>query len=558
MKDTVAVPDMNGAGGVRGGRVVELPEGSPQWEPPLSLGELTAARFPVDAFAPWLRDFINAEAIATQTPPDLAAMLALAILAVACTGRVRLRVSPGHEEPLNLFTVTVLAPGNRKSAVFSDVTAPVEAFEAEEALRMREPIASALQRRRILDARLKRAEEKAASAGDSETGKRSEEAARIRRERDETIVPAAPRLIADDCSPEKLASLLSEQGGRIGLLSAEGGVFDIMAGRYAKNGAANLDVYLKGHAGDSLRVDRVGRPAEYIQRPGLTIGLAIQPEVLEGLISRSEFHGRGLTARFLYAIPRSLVGHRDSDPPPMPDATREAYAAGIRRLLQLPTGTTVEGAPAPHILTLSEDARQAVLEFARRLEPRLAKYGDLALITEWASKLVGAACRIAGLLHMSDSVETPAPLEVPVSRAAVERAVRVADYLTNHALAAFGEMGADPCLEHARHLLGWIEHTRTTTFSARELLQAVKGRVKTMDEMRAALALLEEHRFVRLQAALTPSGPGRPPSPTYEVTPHLRRAKSSQSSELARTANSEDIENYFSGECPREFEAYDR
>ena len=38
---------------------------------------------------------------------------------------------------------------------------------------------------------------------------------------------------------------LAEQGGRIALLSDEGGVFDMMAGRYARQGILNLDVYLK-------------------------------------------------------------------------------------------------------------------------------------------------------------------------------------------------------------------------------------------------------------------------------------------------------------------------
>ena len=73
-------------------------------------------------------------------------------------------------------------------------------------------------------------------------------------------IKAPPRLIVDDASPEKIASLLCEQGGRLALFSAEGGIFDILAGRYTSNGMANFDVFLKGHAGDPIRVDRIGRP----------------------------------------------------------------------------------------------------------------------------------------------------------------------------------------------------------------------------------------------------------------------------------------------------------
>jgi replicative DNA helicase len=38
-----------------------------------------------------------------------------------------------------------------------------------------------------------------------------------------------------------------------------------MAGRYNQQVGPNLGVYLKGHAGDLLRVDRRGRPPEYVE-----------------------------------------------------------------------------------------------------------------------------------------------------------------------------------------------------------------------------------------------------------------------------------------------------
>lgn len=75
---------------------------------------------------------------------------------------------------------------------------------------------------------------------------------------EEITVPVLPRLVADDVTPEAVASLLAEQGGRLAVLSAEGGILATLAGRYS--GAPNLEVFLKGHAGDLLRVDRKGRP----------------------------------------------------------------------------------------------------------------------------------------------------------------------------------------------------------------------------------------------------------------------------------------------------------
>ncbi len=80
------------------------------------------------------------------------------------------------------------------------------------------------------------------------------------------VPPLPPRLIADDVTTEAAASLLAEQGGRLAVLSAEGGIFSTLAGRYS-GGVPSLEVFLKGHAGDLLRVDRKGRPAEHVSAP---------------------------------------------------------------------------------------------------------------------------------------------------------------------------------------------------------------------------------------------------------------------------------------------------
>ena len=137
-------------------------------------------------------------------------------------------------------------------------------------------------------------------------------------------MPPVPRWLVDDATPEALAGLLATYG-RIALLSPEGDVFDQMAGRYNQAAGPNLGVYLKGHAGDLLKVDRRGRPPEYVERPCLTIGLTVQPEVLRGLAGRPGFGGRGLLARFLYSLPRQ-PGRPPPDPAPHPSHRRSPTA----------------------------------------------------------------------------------------------------------------------------------------------------------------------------------------------------------------------------------------
>jgi len=119
----------------------------------------------------------------------------------------------------------------------------------------------------------------------------------------------APRLFTGDVTAERLQALLVEHQERMAVLSDEAGIFLIMAGMYS-GGIANLDVFLQGHAGTPMRVDRADRSA-HIDKPALTFGLALQPGVLADVASSRRFRDSGLLARFLFALPQSNVGGRD-------------------------------------------------------------------------------------------------------------------------------------------------------------------------------------------------------------------------------------------------------
>jgi replicative DNA helicase len=253
------------------------------WEPPAHLGTATALPpFPVEALPDFLAAWVRAEAIATQTPPDLPGMLVLAALATAAGGLARIQVRPGWQEPLNLFVVIALPPGSRKSAVFADVTRPLVRLDRDELARMRPLVVEAMTKKTAAEKTASKAIERVASAKTEDPAAELAKAITAQAEAEAIMVPPLPRLLADDTTAEALASLLADQGGRIALLSAEGGPFDAMAGRY-QGGGVYLDPYLKGHAGDELRVDRKGRSAEYIAQPALTVGLAVQPDVLRKL-----------------------------------------------------------------------------------------------------------------------------------------------------------------------------------------------------------------------------------------------------------------------------------
>jgi replicative DNA helicase len=300
-----------------------------------------------------------------------------------------------------------------------------------------------------------------------------------------------------------------------------------MAGRYNQAGP-NLGVYLKGHAGDLLKVDRRGRPPEYVERPCLTIGLAVQPEVLRGLAGRPGFGGRGLLARFLYSLPESLVGRRQPGAPPVVAAVADRYALELQALAATLT-MPAAGDDGPALLTFDQAAGELLLGFERDLEPRLAAgSGDLAHLAGWAAKLAGATCRLAGLLHLAGHLRDG--WARPIGAETFAAAVRLADYLVEHARAVFDLMGADPRVDDARWLLDWIGRTNLTQFTRRDAhVAAPRGRFPKATNLDPALALLQEHAYLRrVDADPAGSKGGRPPSPRFLVNPLPRATEPTQ------------------------------
>jgi replicative DNA helicase len=431
---------------------------------------------------------------------------------------------PGWREPANLFTAVVMPPGSRKSIVFKHVTRPVCDFEEKTTLDKAPEIAEQQTKFKIHEQRVNKLQQEAAKAkGDDFDGcladamKAAQDLASIK-------VPAALKLLADDATPEALATLLVNQGGRMALMSPEGDVFDMMSGRYSQ-GVPNLGVYLKGHAGDPIRVDRSGRLSEMISAPALTIGIAVQPEVLHGLTERPGFRGRGLLGRFLYSLPPNNLGKRNTDEsPPVPSNVEADYRNCVKQLLNL-SPETIEEEIEPAVLKFSEGAKAVIREFMAWLEPQLAPDGELGSMTDWAGKLAGAVARLAGILYIMElagASSVHSPLQVPKGRFIPERyitqALKFADYFLAHARAAFAEMGADPVVEGAKHILAWIDRTGVTEFTKREAFQGTKGRFHKVSAMEPGLELLVSHGHIREETNQGSKSRGRP-SVRYTANP---------------------------------------
>lgn len=468
----------------------------------------------------WAGDYARAIAADTETPPELAAGMVLIACATAAARRLRVMVKPGYFEPCNLWAVVALPPGNRKSAVQSAATAPLIAWERDQAKLMEPDIKRLTSEYKTMEARAKEKRSKAAKEKDNrKAGELAEEAADI--EADLPDIPAQLQIWTSDATPERLGSLLAEQNECIAWLSSEGGVFDLLQGRYS-NGIPNLDLVLKAHSGDAERVDRGSRPPVFLKRPRLSIGLSPQPDVLRGLASKPGFRGRGLLGRFLYLLPPSPLGFRPLQSNPVPEGVRDAYNAGLRSMLDWESIIDEHGDEQPHLLRLSNEAYTEHHAFAKAIEVQMQPGQDLEHFTDWAGKAPGAAARLAGVLHGIKHAHGK-PWEAAITAETMTEALEIMGVITRHSLAALDMMGADPSIAAARVVWDWIERGRLNRFTVREAFNALRGSFPRVAMLRCALDALEERGY--LEVIEPPrDGPGRPPSPIVRVRPDIAKA----------------------------------
>ncbi len=512
------------------------------WEVPTPLDDTERQAFPIEAMAPFgpFGPFSLGLADFTQTPIDLAATTALGTLSAAAGGKFEVEIDPGYIEPVHLFILSLLQSGSRKSAVFRGCTTPIVAWERDRNAEKLREFAVWESRRRINQAKLKGMEATLSSPDKrrSKTGPLPNlddlalQADALARELASDRPPRVTRVVVDDITPERIASVLAEQDGSVAVMSPEGGFFGNIGGRYSD--IPSLETMLKAHAGDDIRVDRQGRAGETVPRPALTVCISAQPEVAAELGKIPGFRGKGGAARFLVSMPKSNLGHRRVSVPPMPPATAAAWARCITRVLEMtPAGRDqYDGYPVPHRIRLSDQARAEHLRFREEIEPELSEFGYLGDLSDWASKLAGNAARIAGLLHIASTPEGQAPQNRPISVETMRSSIMVCEYFISHAFIFFDAMASDDGSETSaarivlEELRDMAQAAQAPRVGRRDLQRRLRkrSRFKESKSLDAPLERLENHGFIQITTERT----GGRSSKTIHINPLAQKAQKAQ------------------------------
>ncbi|MEI6730189.1 MAG: DUF3987 domain-containing protein, partial [Pseudomonadota bacterium] len=422
-----------------------------KWEAPIVFSELEIPEIPEILLPDNLQDYASSLTKAAEVSSGMVVAAILGILSVALCKKFVVSPKDGWFEPINIYPLVALPPASNKSLILKNVTFPLIEWEKEQKA-IKEP-----EVKRKLS--LRKSEEKIIEGMRTQLTKpntlnKLEQFKQDIADKEASLseIEYLPKLFGNNFTPESLADDVFEQGGKFAVISDEGGVLETLAGLYS-SGNANVDIVLKGIDGGDTRIRR--KTYNYNINPYLTFLLIVQPQILLNMNSKKAYTGNGMLERFLYVIPKSNLGYRTHETTISPQYQKDNYQVIIQNLLNL------KDPEKPTILKLSPDALKDWQDFQKSIEHQLRPGGKLEVCVGWGGKICGFTLRLAGLIHVCETLGS----NLEISTEAMTKALTLAGLLCDHAVAAFVGMGAEQSVKDAKDILKWIEELRQPSFS---------------------------------------------------------------------------------------------
>lgn len=515
-----------------------LPEAPEAWQAPAPLGGLAGSPppWPWEAFPLDLAALGQDVATCLRVPPELPGLAILCLASMAIRNRLEVCIRESHRQHANLYGLVAMPPSTGKTPALRPLLAPFHDWETaqlpdwqDRLARWRAEAKTAASAVAVLEKELARAQRDNGDVDAIRNRLAAEEAKCL------TLgpEPEAPRVYCEDVTSEALARRLQANGGAVGIVSSEARkVLAVAKGRYVQEGD-DLDVWLKGHAGDPIRIDRQGKPPVDIRRPCVAAFLALQPEPLRALGESEAVRGSGFLARFLFAVPECRRGdypEKDLDPDGL-----AAWGRLVRALLALPGDTDADGLPVPAVVALAADAF-ALWQDCHNATRRQMTAGEGSLplpLVEWLGKLPEHVARVALVFHSCEHAGAAAL--PPISAATMARAWLLGDCLQHHARRAFSVIGEDLDAGHARRVWDWCARNVGKLSAARDddrlgpllavketdLSRAEIAGLDTVEKVRPVLARLEERGYLQ---AVRLERPGKKAVTLYYLNPLALRS----------------------------------
>lgn len=374
--------------------------------------------FPIECLPEKIGRYVKAVANSIQVYPDMPAALSLAVLSLCLQKKAVIAFNETWMEEINLYLCLIADPAERKSPVYRAMMSPIESYVREYNNRNASYIQSYNETKSALEAK---------KARFIHQGKDIEDINKINDEINKLVPKSHLKLTTSDATAEALAEKMAANNERMGIMADEGGIFDVAGGIYS--GIANIAIYLCSYDGQPFNIDRKNGSV-YLERPLLTFGVCAQPCVLNDILHNSTFVGRGFVQRFLFCLPKSLIGSRELSNKYEDEfiRAREEYKDLIYKLMDIPETDRLSS-----IIRLSPAASLRFTCFYNKIERALDRGGAFEFNRDYFGKFAGRTLRIAALLHMAEYQNT----SILLSRDTMEKAINIATFFIKHSQSIF-------------------------------------------------------------------------------------------------------------------------
>ena len=234
-----------------------------------------------------------------------------------------------------------------------------------------------------------------------------------------------PRMIVDDCTPEKMASLLANSSFLVSASAEARKAIDVLMGRYSSKNDDDPadDVFVKAFSGDPIRVDRQGSGSLEVENPCLSVFWMVQPGKVDKLLTAESLKDSGFLQRCLFGYSEGVTGNA-LDAQPIGQDVWVAYHEAIKAIL----GHDMSDG-CPGCVRLSREAGLRVNAVREAYRARWATSGENSQMFE--CRYAEQTVRIALNLHLGKYAGAWAKRDIDVET--VEAAIDILGFYTqNH------------------------------------------------------------------------------------------------------------------------------
>lgn len=459
------------------------------WELPESFEkEIKLQGFPISSLPKTLADYLSALCDFVQVDSSMAALPMLSVLSLCLQGKAIVAYpANAHTESINLYTLTIAPPGERKSGVFKELIKPVQEYQRKYNELHRNDVEESKSKRQFLER-----QKQAAMSGKNASLERVQE---FTKELCSLEQVHEMRLTCSDTTPEALAMEMLKQGGCMAVMDDEGSVFDVISGMYT-GGQSNVNLFLKAYDGSPHTILRRTSDDITLNKPYLTIGIMTQPQQFMQTMSNPQFSGRGLLQRFLFSFPEGRAGTQAYTSKNIPQDIHRSYDELITKLLKMPKND------APVKLIHNKESYNIFHDYHDMLQSKMRSGGIFENMKEYASKHFGKVLKIAGLLHLCEHTA-----DEPINGKTALNAVSIGLWAENQALLAFdGGTGEDETIKNAKYIIKRLKSFDNEIMTKRELKHLCRA-IHDEAAFDEATELLEDMNYMRSERIETSGRP---------------------------------------------------